>query len=324
MLTPAGELRRVLAAPASTLFTALVAARNALYDAGRLRQRRLRRPVISVGNLSVGGAGKTPLVILLAELLRQRGVRADVLSRGYGRRSSGVLVVDSGGSAARFGDEPLLMARRLPDVPVLVGERRYQAGLEAERRWQTDVHLLDDGFQHRQLARDFDIVLLSRRDLEDRLLPAGRLREPLSALARADAVVWSEPEDVPALPVSMPVWRVRRRVEIPQPSPARPFVFCAIGGPQRFLQDLASDGVHVAGQHWFRDHHAYTDADVQRLCQEASSAGADGFLTTEKDAVKLEGLQAQLPKLAVVRLSLELENAEAALAAMLEKARITG
>ena len=123
-----------------------------------------------------------------------------------------MLVVDAGGSARRFGDEPLLIARRLPGVPVIVGESRYQAGLEAERRFQADVHLLDDVFQHRRLARDFDIVLLSRRDLQDRLLPSGRLREPLSSLARADAVVWSEPGDVPALPASIPVWRVRRQV----------------------------------------------------------------------------------------------------------------
>ena len=197
MRTPTRELRRMLGTPVSALFSAVVAARNALYDRGILQQRRLLRPVISIGNLSVGGAGKTPFVIMLAELLRQAGVRVDVLSRGYGRTSSGVLVVDAGGDARRFGDEPLLIARRLPDVPVIVGESRYQAGLEAERRFQTDVHLLDDAFQHRRLARDFDIVLLSRRDLQDRLLPSGLLREPLSSIARAGAVIWSEPGDVP-------------------------------------------------------------------------------------------------------------------------------
>jgi tetraacyldisaccharide 4'-kinase len=306
----------------SALFTTVVAARNALYDCGVLKPKRLRRPVISVGNLSVGGAGKTPFVIMLGELLRQRGLRVDVLSRGYGRRTSGVLVVDAGGTPQRFGDEPLLIARRLANVPVIVGESRYQAGLEAERRFETDIHLLDDAFQHRQLARDFDIVLLSRHDLQDRLLPSGRLREPLSSLARADAVIWSEPEDLAALPVSIPVWRVRRRVELPQPSPAKPFVFCAIAGPQRFLRDLEGSGVRAAGYHWFRDHHAYTEADIQRLCREASRAGADGFLATEKDAVKLEALRAQLPKLAVARLSLELEDAPQALATILQRLKM--
>ncbi len=179
MPTPTRELLRVLGTPVSALFSAVVAARNTLYDRGVLKQQRLLRPVVSVGNISVGGAGKTPFVILLAGLLRQHGLRVDVLSRGYGRKTSGVLVVDAGGAPSQFGDEPLLIARRLPEVPVIVGESRYQAGLEAERRFQSDLHLLDDGFQHRGLARDFDIVLLSRRDLDDRLLPSGRLREPL-------------------------------------------------------------------------------------------------------------------------------------------------
>jgi tetraacyldisaccharide 4'-kinase len=305
----------------SALFSAVVAARNALYDRGLLKQRRLDRPVISVGNLSVGGAGKTPLVILLAELLRERGVRADILSRGYGRKTSGVLVVDAGGSASQFGDEPLMMARRLPGVPVIVGECRYQAGLEAERRFTSDVHLLDDAFQHRRLARDFDIVLLSRLDLQDRLLPSGRLREPLSSLARADAVIWSEPGDLPALPVSIPVWRVRRQVELPQQSPAMPFVFCAIAGPERLLRDLESAGVQAAGHHLFRDHHRYTENDIRELCQEAGRAGADGFLTTEKDAPKLDAWRAQLPKLVVARLSLELENQQQVLTTILDRVK---
>ncbi len=322
MRTPTRELRRALGTPVSALFSAVVAARNALYDRGIFRQRRLLRPVISIGNLSVGGAGKTPFVIMLAELLRRGGVRVDVLSRGYGRTSSGVLVVDAGGDARRFGDEPLLIARRLPNVPVIVGESRYQAGLEAERRFQGDLHLLDDAFQHRRLARDFDIVLLSRRDLQDRLLPSGLLREPLSSIARADAVIWSEPGEVPALPASIPLWRVRRQIELPQPSPSKPFLFCAIAAPERFLRDLEAAGVQAAGQHLFRDHHAYTKADIQRLCREASRAGADGFLTTEKDAVKLDALGAQLPNLAVVRLSVELEDAPQFVALMLQRLKI--
>ncbi len=305
----------------SALFSAVVAARNALYDHGVLKQQRLLRPVVSVGNISVGGAGKTPFVILLAGLLRQHGLRVDVLSRGYGRKTSGVLVVNAGGAPAQFGDEPLFIARRLPEVPVIVGESRYQAGLEAERRFESDVHLLDDGFQHRGLARDFDIVLLSQRDLDDRLLPSGRLREPLSSLARANAIVWSEPGDIPSLPPSIPVWRVRRQLEIPSQSPSKPFVLSAIAGPERFLRDLEGAGVHVAGHHTFRDHHAYTEADIRGLCREAGRAGADGFLTTEKDAVKLDALPAKLPNLAVARLSLELEDAREVLTTILNKVK---
>ena len=171
-----------------SIFGAGVQLRNHLYDRGILRSRRLAGPVVSVGNLSVGGSGKTPFVLLLGELLRAREVRFDILSRGYGRKTKGVLLVDPAGSSHDFGDEPLLLARRLA-VPVIVGEDRYQAGLFAEKRFGPQLHLLDDGFQHRSLARDFDIVLITPEDTRDSMLPGGRLREPPRSLARADAIV---------------------------------------------------------------------------------------------------------------------------------------
>ena len=153
-----------------------------------------------MGNLSVGGAGKTPFFILLGQLLQARGIVFDVLSRGYGRASRGVAFVDPNGSPCDFGDEPLLIARHL-NVPVVVGEDRYAAGVAAEQKFGPQVHLLDDGFQHRALARDFDIVLVTGDDLHDKLLPAGRLREPLAALRRADAVVLSSAVKAEDLPV---------------------------------------------------------------------------------------------------------------------------
>jgi tetraacyldisaccharide 4'-kinase len=174
--------------PLTGLYGAVSALRNTLFDRGVLPLRRLEQPVVSVGNLSVGGSGKTPFVIALGELLKARGIRFDVLSRGYGRKTRGVLVVEKNGAAADFGDEPLLIARRL-GVPVIVGESRYAAGRIAEQKFESQLHILDDGFQHRSLARDFDMVLMTERDLDDRLLPSGRLREPLSSLARADAIV---------------------------------------------------------------------------------------------------------------------------------------
>ena len=164
--------------PLAGIYGAASALRNTLYDRGVVAARRLARPVVSVGNLSAGGTGKTPFVIALAELLQARGIAVDMLSRGYRRKTQGVLVVDPAGSAAEFGDEPLLIARRL-GVPVIVGESRYHAGLMAEERFPSRVHILDDGFQHRSLARDFDIVLLTKADLNDRLLPAGRLRRSM-------------------------------------------------------------------------------------------------------------------------------------------------
>ncbi len=164
--------------PLSAIYGGVVGARNALYDRGWLHARALEGPVISVGNVSAGGSGKTPFVILLGELLQARGIRFDVLSRGYGRKSRGVLLVDPAGLPRDFGDEPLLIARRLR-APVIVGEDRYAAGRFAESRFGAQIHLLDDGFQHRGLARDFDIVLVTPEDARDRLLPGGRLRESL-------------------------------------------------------------------------------------------------------------------------------------------------
>src|SRR6202158_675928 len=156
----------------SSVFGMGVRSRNALYDRGLLRARCLPGPVVSVGNLSVGGSGKTPFVILLGELLKARGIKFDVLSRGYGRRSRGVRLVDPAGLPQEFGDEPLLIARKL-QVPVVVGEDRYEAGRFAESKFGAQLHLLDDGFQHRALARDFDIVLVTPQDANDRLLPSG-------------------------------------------------------------------------------------------------------------------------------------------------------
>src|SRR6201997_1880075 len=209
--------------PAAALFGLGVRARNAFYDRGTFRQRTLRGTVVSVGNLSAGGSGKTPFVLLLGELLKARGIKFDVLSRGYGRTSRGVLLVDPAGAAREFGDEPLLIARRL-QVPVIVGEDRYEAGRFAESRFGAQLHLLDDGFQHRGLARDFDIVLITPQDASDRLLPAGRLREPLNALRRADAVVLASGASEEAFPLQGKLmWRVKRGI-VAEAIPARPVV----------------------------------------------------------------------------------------------------
>jgi tetraacyldisaccharide 4'-kinase len=156
--------------PLSGLFGAAVAARNALYDRKLLATKRLQKPVVSVGNISVGGSGKTPFVIALGELLQAHGIKFDILSRGYGRSSKALALVDPAGRADDFGDEPLLMARKLR-APVIVGADRFQAGLMAEKTFSTKLHLLDDGFQHRRLHRDCDIVMLPQSDLDDSLLP---------------------------------------------------------------------------------------------------------------------------------------------------------
>ena len=173
--------------PLSALYAAGVGVKNRLYESGIIRSRALHGPVVSVGNLSVGGSGKTPFVILLSELLKSRGIPFDVLSRGYGRKTRGVLEVNPDGSPEQFGDEPLLISRRV-GCPVFVGECRYEAGAYAEKKFGPQLHILDDGFQHRSLSRDFDIVLVTADDLHDQPLPVGLLREPLSSLQRADAI----------------------------------------------------------------------------------------------------------------------------------------
>jgi tetraacyldisaccharide 4'-kinase len=290
--------------------------------------QRLRWPVISVGNLSVGGAGKTPLVICLAGLLEREGFRADVLSRGYGRSSRATERVDAEGNSDRFGDEPLLIARAA-GVPVYVGGSRYEAGLLAEaetsapgRPVHRSVHLLDDGFQHRQLARDVDVVVMHSTDLKERLLPAGRLREPLSSLRRADVIVLREEDAELAVALreyaapQCRFWIVRRALALPIMG-KRSLAFCAIARPSEFSRALAAAGVDVVEQVSFRDHHRYTARDMERLAKLAKRHGCDEIVTTAKDDVKLDvSLRRQLDAVAPLRLAeltLEIRNEAAAL-----------
>jgi tetraacyldisaccharide 4'-kinase len=302
--------------PLSAMYGGLSGARNALYGRGLLRAKSLQGPVISVGNLSTGGSGKTPFVILLGELLKARGIRFDVLSRGYGRKNRGVLLVDPGGLPQDFGDEPLLIARRLK-VPVIVGEDRYKAGRMAEARFGPQMHLLDDGFQHRGLSRDFDIVLVTPEDARDRLLPAGRLREPLQALRRADAVGLASGASPESFPLAdKMVWRVRRGI-VASDVPARPIAFCGIARPQSFLLQLRAAGIDPVAEAFFRDHHAYTEKDIRDLLALRERSDANGFVTTEKDAVNLGGYLAVLAPLTVIPVKMELDDAANAVDTML-------
>jgi tetraacyldisaccharide 4'-kinase len=302
--------------PLSAIYGAVVGARNALYDRHWLRTRSLNGFVISVGNLSSGGSGKTPFVILLGESLKARGIGFDVLSRGYGRKTGGVLLVDPGGLPQDFGDEPLLISRRL-QAPVIVGEDRYAAGRFAEARFGPQIHLLDDGFQHRGLARDFDIVLVTPEDARDRLLPAGRLREPLNSLKRADAVVLTSGASGDSFSLAnKTVWRVRRGIVTTQ-VPPRPVVFCGIARPQNFVLQLRAAGIDPVAEALFRDHHAYTEKDVRDLLQLQQRSEAGGFVTTEKDAVNLGGYLSALAPLSVVPVKMELADAANAVDTML-------
>lgn len=325
-----------------------VRTRNRLFDVGVLRQEKIGCPVVSVGNLTVGGTGKTPMVMLLAGLLRKWGLRPAVLSRGYGGKSrSGVLVVSDGRSVLagpeEAGDEPVLIARRLRDVPVLAGPKRVITGRYALEHFDIDAILLDDGFQHRYLARDLDIVLLdSRQPLGNGfVLPRGPLREYPSALERAGLIAFTRSEDGAAPPVDgrlsailsrRPSLRTRIRptaligpegTEQPLSVLAgkRVFAFAGIAQPDSFPQTLEDLGGVIAGFRAFPDHHRYTAEDLGRIEQDAGLARADVVLATEKDLVKLQGLPRALSRLFALAVETEIlegaDGLEAALRACL-------
>jgi tetraacyldisaccharide 4'-kinase len=287
--------------------------------------RRLHCPVVSIGNLSTGGAGKTPLTIALAKALTQRGLRVDVLSRGYGRQSQRPARVDPNGAAEEFGDEPLLIARQT-GVPVFVARQRYDAGVMAEAEASDSekptVHLLDDGFQHRQLYRDIDILLLDSRDGRDSLLPAGNLREPVKAARRATVMAIPAQADAPQLETALrawgfdgPIWRLRRAMEVPEA--AGPVsAFCGIARPEQFFAGLEAAGIQLAERIAFPDHHRYTPANLGRLATEARDAGATAFVTTEKDQVRLGKLSTTFPDslpLKTASLRIEIDNEDEAI-----------
>jgi tetraacyldisaccharide 4'-kinase len=291
--------------------------RRAWYERHPHRRAQLDRPVISVGNLVVGGSGKTPTVAALARLLQQHGERPAVLSRGYGRRASadGVVVVSDGTRVleptTRSGDEPQMLARSLDGVPVLVSRERFLAGRLAERRFDRTVHILDDGFQHLRLARDVDLVIVSRADLDQPILPAGMLREPLAAVRHAHAVLVSgSDEDAAVVSAQLPriaggfswpevpeFFRITAHYDTPRPVNSggarradggrRVVAVAGIARPERFFAALRAQGWEVVRELVFRDHHWFTDRDVRTIAGAAAAAGADCVVTTEKDATKL-------------------------------------
>lgn len=282
----------------STLYAAAARRRRERYAARPDLRRRLHVPVISIGNLAVGGRGKTPLAGALARMLLELNERPAILSRGYGRasRENGVVIVrDPEGirsDLARSGDEPLMLARQLPGVSVLTCANRYLAGRFAEEHLGTTVHILDDGFQHFQLDRDIDLVIVGHEDVERPVtLPAGRLREPLDTLVAADAVLAADDDVVVKVSgTDLPVYRMERTIAAPvglRASKDQPVVAVAgIATPSAFFSDLRQAGWRLAGTLEFADHHRYAPSDVRRIEDVARGANAV-VVTTEKDYVRL-------------------------------------
>lgn len=316
--------------PLSPVYGAIVSAKRRMYKLGWLKQRRLPSPVISVGSVSAGGAGKTPMVVMLAEVLRRRGYAVSILTRGYGRASSLIERVDAHDDPAWHGDEPVLLAQR-SGVPVFAGADRYRAGLLSEQDSCEDkvrVHLLDDGFQHLRLARNVDIVLLTLEDVQDYLLPAGNLREPITAVADADVVVVREEEAAELENVlkelrregaRFSVWTIRRTLGLAEDEhlPTLPLAFCGIARPDNFTRMLMTSRYEPLETVTFPDHHPYRESDMVRVLDRARVRGANGFVTTEKDAVKLTPLLLErlesIGPLVVARLDVELVDEKEAL-----------
>ena len=301
--------------PLAGLYGAGARLRRRAFQHGWLKSRHLSRPVISVGNLTVGGSGKTPLVAQVAEILLRNGYRPAILTRGYRRERGADLIAleprpERSAESRTVGDEPALLARALPQVPIVICADRFRAGQVAEERFGVDVHILDDGFQHFMLARDVDLVAIdvTQGVLHDALLPAGRLREPVSALARADIILLTRVEIQDPAPVEEEVHRINPRASIfrcatglramiaagstcaiePDDYRGRPvFAFCAIGNPAAFFADLRRWGFSPVSEIAFRDHHVYTREDIQHLNKAAREKGAAAFLTTEKDVMNL-------------------------------------
>lgn len=315
-------------------YGAAVTARNRLYDKGILRQERLPCKVVSVGNLTVGGTGKTPAVILLATLLKKKGWRPAVLSRGYGGSSRSPVNVVSGGDGIlmdwrEVGDEPVLIARSTEGIPVLTGPERLLTGRAALERFGTDCLILDDAFQHRPLHRDIDLLLIdaARPFGNGFLLPRGPLRENPGAIGRAHLVIRTgvgpEGHDMPGGKVpSLPAFRGSHRPEtlvesgsgrllpLSEIQERKVCAFAGIGHPESFRQSLMDLGAQVVSFLPYPDHHPYTRSDLDHIRRLTAESGAERIVTTEKDGVRLNGFPEFLPDLLFLRIGMEITPAE--------------
>lgn len=337
-------------APLSWIYGAGRVAHQRLYDWRVLKRRRLSRPVICVGNLTIGGTGKTPFLIELLRQLTDRGLRAAVISRGYGARPPATrprIVTDGQeprGDAVICGDEPLLIGMRTPGVPVVICSNRYEAGVFAEREFDPDVFVLDDGYQHEALEREVNLLLWDVRDLPSQLrqLPVGRLRESPRAASRASAILLTHAEyldadarekqigtvraelepHAPGIPffttdsattsvVPFAAWQKGEAGSSSLPAPGRVMLLSGIARPQGFEKSARSMGLEIAGHLRFSDHIHYDTGSVARLRKEFQASGADRILTTEKDAVKLMRLPHEGLPIEVAVLSMSVAETQA-------------
>jgi tetraacyldisaccharide 4'-kinase len=323
------KLKRALIWLPAKLYELAVRLRVAAYETEYRRSRRLAATVIAVGNLTLGGTGKTPMVEYIARYLRSEDHRVAILTRGYGRATGGMRTLNAppastpsvnaqATNAASFrevGDEPLMLARALPDVPIVIHKDRVEAGRWAIASTGARVLVLDDAYQHLRLARDLNILLIDASDPFGgfEMAPFGRLREPLYGIRRADAVIITRADrpfdqaqmqaiirhfcdaDVPLIHVTSGITRLRHLetgavYELDEFAGWNAAALCGIGNPQAFADDILQAGINIVSESFFRDHHAFTQSDLERATAAARGAAADMMITTEKDATRLEGL----------------------------------
>jgi tetraacyldisaccharide 4'-kinase len=337
MLPQSKFIRALIYLPAK-LYELAVRLRIVLYEYEYFKPRVLDKVVISIGNIALGGTGKTPLVEYIARFLVEENFETGILSRGYKRpNSSRAQVVVSDGKqvlvdVSEAGDEPFMLAQKLPGVKIVIGADRYQAGLYADKELGCDVLLLDDGFQHLSLKRDLDIVVLDGTDPfgGGEMAPYGKLREPIYALRRAQAIIITRadrPLDqgeifrvLDGLGLNVPIIYAYhdlvglREAATGKPAPLRKLnraavgVICALGNPQIFIEDLEAYQARIVSQRLFIDHHNYRQEDIDKVVAEATAAGAEFLVTTEKDAVKFSNLSfGELP-LYIVEIKAQFED----------------
>ncbi len=326
MIEKREKLKRALLWLPARLYELGVRLRVAAYETNYLKSERLAATVISVGNITLGGTGKTPMVAYIARYLKEEGYNVAILTRGYGRKTRGRLVLNNprgpnqGEQGAldylTFGDEPVMLARALPEVPIIIDKNRRESGMLAQTEFGSQVLILDDAYQHLALERDLNILLIDATDPfgSFEMVPFGRLREPLYGIRRADAVIVTRAdrpfdqgqtnaiikyfcgEKVPVMYAYSTITHFRH-LETGELYDADQFagwnvaVMCGIGNPRAFSQDLLQLGLSIASEHFFADHHAFTQEDVNSILASAVQEGVDAIITTEKDAARLEALK---------------------------------
>lgn len=333
-------LFRLLLTPLSWLYGIITRTRNFCYETGLFKQSKLPCTVMSIGNIVVGGSGKTPAVASIAKLLQKSGYKVAILLRGYGRRSSEKTLIVSDGevclrSRVESGDEAYLLAQQLNDIPIIVGKNRFITGKIAYDQFNCDIILLDDGYQHRKLARDMDILTIDATQPygTGSLLPIGTLREPISSLKRTDIILLTR-VDVSNTPIEELKYEIQQRIKntpilesIHQPtslyeignyngSDNKPYTIpltdlqgkrilavCGIGNPDAFKITLQHFNPEFIELLTFPDHHSYTDSDINKIIQYSKQVNAEWVVTTQKDEDKLSALAQHIP---VVVLAIEL------------------